>query len=162
MQNVTKILFLWLVTLWYPGGDIDKIYILSKSQGLESYIRVPWEQNIRYIYLPCSYPLLCGFPICWHPFHHKGSVTCSPRIAQRRCSSRRFRYRDIHREYTSFSLSMSQFSENMSGESTPDYGTPIWILSYLILVNGLRDMCLCLVAYVEFIFLTIIVVQYNS
>jgi hypothetical protein len=31
--------------------------------------------------IPCSYPLLCGFPTCWHPFHHKGSVTCSPRIA---------------------------------------------------------------------------------
>ena len=26
-QNVTKIPFFWLVTLWYPGGDIDKIYI---------------------------------------------------------------------------------------------------------------------------------------
>ena len=34
MQNVTKIPFFWLVTLWYPGGNIDKIYILSKSQGL--------------------------------------------------------------------------------------------------------------------------------
>jgi hypothetical protein len=34
MQNVTKILFFWLVTLWYPGGDIDKIYILSISEGL--------------------------------------------------------------------------------------------------------------------------------
>ena len=33
MQNVTKIPFFWLVTLWYPGGDIDKIYILSKSRG---------------------------------------------------------------------------------------------------------------------------------
>ena len=31
MQNVTKIPFFWL---WYPGGDIDQIYILSKSQGL--------------------------------------------------------------------------------------------------------------------------------
>jgi hypothetical protein len=34
MQNVTKIPFFWLVTLWYPGGNIDKIYILTKSQGL--------------------------------------------------------------------------------------------------------------------------------
>ena len=34
MQNVTKIPFFSLVTLWYPGGDINTIYILSKSQGL--------------------------------------------------------------------------------------------------------------------------------
>jgi hypothetical protein len=34
MQNITKIPSFWLVTLWYPGGDIDKKYILSKSQGL--------------------------------------------------------------------------------------------------------------------------------
>jgi hypothetical protein len=34
MQNATKIPFFWPVTLSYPGGDIDKIYILSKLQGL--------------------------------------------------------------------------------------------------------------------------------
>ena len=34
-----------------------------------------------FTFLPCSYPLLCGFPTCWHTFHHKGTLLI-PKISR--------------------------------------------------------------------------------
>jgi hypothetical protein len=47
-------------------------------------------------FLPCSYPLLCGFPTCWHPLHHKGTITYSQSIAYR-IFERKGSVMDIHR-----------------------------------------------------------------
>ena len=58
LQNVTKIPFFWLVTLWYPGGDIDKIYILSKSRGLvaaKPFLRRKKKQKKKKTFFPFLY-----------------------------------------------------------------------------------------------------------
>ena len=75
VQNVTKITFLWLVTLWYPGGDIDKIYILSKSQGLVA--AKPYPPPLLE-----KTPIFSLFIFFFFSFycHHWASVVCRPSV----------------------------------------------------------------------------------
>jgi hypothetical protein len=76
----------WQSSRWKAcEAHFQQTYVNGVWLWIESYIREFRESKIYdiFTFLPCSYPLLYGFPTCWHPFHHKGSVTCSPRIARK-------------------------------------------------------------------------------
>ena len=74
----------WQVSRWKAcETHFQQTYVNGFWFWIESYTREFRESKIYdiFTFLPCSYPLVCGFPTCWHPFHHKGTVTYSRSIA---------------------------------------------------------------------------------
>ena len=66
MQNVTKIPFFWLVTLWYPGGDIDRIYIyiveITGACGCKALPPPLFEKKMFFPFLYCFFHFKTKIP----------------------------------------------------------------------------------------------------
>jgi hypothetical protein len=60
----------WQSSRWKAcKAHFQQTYVNGVWLWIESYIREFRESKIYdiFTFLPCSYPLLCGFPTCWHP-----------------------------------------------------------------------------------------------
>ena len=72
-RYVRNIILHWQSSRWKASEThFQQTYVNGFWLWIESYIRESRESKMydMLTFLPSSYPLLCGFPTCWHPFHH--------------------------------------------------------------------------------------------